>query len=78
MFFFMPCCSLSLDRGLALVFRVSGLQAGDGGGDLADQGEQLGPGRQFAGERDDLAPQLVLGEPLRGRFRRPVCYGLRR
>jgi hypothetical protein len=30
------------------------------------QGEQLRPGQQFAGQGDDLAPELVLGEALEG------------
>src|SRR6202044_2835490 len=31
---------------------------------VAGQGEHLGPGQQLAGQRPDLAPQLVLGEAL--------------
>jgi hypothetical protein len=55
----------------------------------AGEGEHLRPGQQFAGQRDDLAPDLVLGEPGRwsyGPSRRPAgeplvasdVYGSRR
>jgi len=41
------------------------------------QGEHLCPGEQFAGQRDDLAPDLVLGVAVQGRFRSPVSLALR-
>jgi hypothetical protein len=37
----------------------------------AGQGEHLGPGQQLAGQRDDLAPQLVLREPLQRQVPQP-------
>jgi hypothetical protein len=40
--------------------------------DGVGQGDHLGPGQPLAGQRDDLAPQLVLGEAFSGRFRSPV------
>jgi hypothetical protein len=44
---------------------------------VCGQGEHLGPGEQFAGQGDDLAPELVLGEALSGRFRSPVSFAQR-
>ena len=35
------------------------------------QGEHLGPGQQLAGQGDDLAPDLVLGEALEGKVPQP-------
>jgi hypothetical protein len=32
----------------------------------AGEREQLGPGQQFAGELDDLTPDLILREPVQG------------
>jgi hypothetical protein len=40
-----------------------------GGG--AGQGEQLGPGEKLAGQGDDLAPELVLGEAMQGQVPQP-------
>jgi hypothetical protein len=41
------------------------------------EGEHLRPGQEFAGQRDDLAPDLVGGEPAEGRLRRPVSLAQR-
>jgi hypothetical protein len=83
--------SLSSGR-FRLVSRRKGLQAGDRSGDvggpwveplrfpaagLAREGDQLGPGEQFAGQGGDLAPDLVLGEAPEGRFRSPVSLAFR-
>ena len=40
-------------------------------------GEHLGPGQQFAGQREDPAPDLVLRKRFSGRFRSPVSLMLR-
>ncbi len=42
---------------------------------LSCQGEQLGPGQQLAGQGHDLAPQLVVGEPLQRRVPQPGILG---
>lgn len=39
------------------------------------QGEELGPGQQLAGQGDDLAPQLVLGEALERQVPQPCVLG---
>src|SRR5690348_7567174 len=39
------------------------------------QGEQLGPSEQVAGQRDDLAPDLVLGEALERQVPQPGVLG---
>jgi hypothetical protein len=48
------------------------------GPDGPGQGEELGPGQQFAGHGDDLAPDLVLGEAFRGRVPQPGVLALAR
>src|SRR6185437_11331481 len=53
---------ISPDQGPCRARRQTGAWAPTGG--LPRQGEQLGPGQQLAGPGHDLAPQLVVGEPL--------------
>jgi hypothetical protein len=48
-----------------------GLPAAGGAG----EGEQLRPGQQLAGQRDDLAPELVLSEPLQWQVPQPGVLG---
>ena len=43
---------------------------------LPCQGEQLGPGQQFAGQGGDLAPQLVLGEAVEREVAQPGVLGV--
>jgi len=40
------------------------------------QGEQLGPGDEFAGERDDGAPDAVLGEGVQREVGQAGVFGL--
>jgi hypothetical protein len=41
----------------------------------AVKGEHLHPGQQLAGQRDDLAPDLVLGEAVQGQVAKPGVLG---
>ena len=43
---------------------------------VAGQGEHLGPGQQLAGQRDDLAPDLVLGDALQRQVPQPGVLGV--
>jgi hypothetical protein len=42
----------------------------------AGEGDHLGPGEQFAGQRDDLAPDLVLREALQGQVPQARVLGV--
>ena len=72
------CCGAGVEREASGDVQQAVAQAfGFGSGELAGEQQSLGPADEVVRERDDLQPDLVVGEVRNGRLRMPVSLSLR-